>query len=420
MHTAVKQNTLTPEIIRDAIRTKMDETVFKSWIEPLGLEISGTTLTLVAHNAFSADVIRAAHMGEISAAIAPFGLSPVVKTRGGQIAHGIANDNRAAAYAPAHTTPATQAFDAFITTDENQFVVEACKKMAAGSASFSPLFIYGAPGSGKSMLAGCIAARPRTIMMTGGAFVAEFARSLHDKCVFAFKDFCRKCDTFIIDDIQALAGKRATMDEFIQLIMDLRSAGKNIVITANTAPNNLTGFDRRAQSLLASGLVADIVPPSRTVRAQMLRNAGAACDVADMVAAQTTADGHLVAGIATKIRTYAELMGTNVDAATASRLLSDVVATTRTPAQMVRAMCEKLGVSYDAVCGAGRTRGLVLARQTMCAALKMATDMSLAEIGRVVGGRDHATVLYAINQIEKMKKTDLVLAAQIDQLVASC
>lgn len=420
MQTAVKQNVVTPDAIRDAIRAKMDAAAFKSWIEPLGLEISDNKLTIVAPNMFSADVIRGVHMGAIAAVAAQFNLTPVVAVRGARPARNIANDNRTAAYAPISVADALPAFDAFITSDENQFVVSACKKMASGAASFSPLFIYGTPGSGKSLLAGCIANAPRTVMMTGGQFVAEFARSLHDKCVFAFKDFCRKCDTFIIDDVQAIAGKRATMDEFVQLITDLRNAGKNIVLTANASPNNLAGFDRRAQSLMASGLVADVAAPNRVVRAQMLRAFGAAPAVADMIADATLADGHLVSGIATKIRAYAELMGMPVDVDVARRLLSDTLRTAPTPASRVRAMCEKLGVSYDAVCGAGRTRGLVLARQMMCAALKSATDMSLSEIGRAVGGRDHATVLYAINQIEKMKKNDLMLSAQIDQLVASC
>lgn len=417
MQTAVKQNVVTPDVIRSAICAKMDAAAYKSWIEPLGLEISDNTLTIVAPNMFSADVIRGVHMGVIAAVTSQFNLTATVVVRGARASRGIANDNRTAAYAPAAAT-ALPAFDAFIVSDENQFVVSACKKMASGAASFSPLFIYGPAGCGKSLLAACIANAPRTVMMTGGQFVAEFARSLHDKCVFAFKDFCRKCDTFIIDDVQAIAGKRATMDEFVQLVVDLKNAGKNIVLTANASPNNLAGFDRRAQSLMASGLVADVAAPNRAVRAKMLRAMGAARDVADMVADAVAADGHLVSGIATKIRAYSELMGTPVDVNVASRLLSDTVRTARTPAARVRAMCEKLGVSYDAVCGAGRTRGLVLARQMMMAALKTATDMSLSEIGRAVGDRDHATVLYAIGQIEKMKQRDLVLAAQIDQLIS--
>ena len=87
---------------------------------------------------------------------------------------------------------------------------------------------------------------------------------------------------------------------------------------------------------------------------------------------------------------------------------------------MVRDMCEKLAVSYDAVCGNGRSRALVLARQIMMVVLKEATQLSLSEIGNFVGGRDHATVLYAIKQIEKQKAADLVLAAQIQQLVSEC
>ena len=269
-------------------------------------------------------------------------------------------------------------------------------------------------------MAECVerAAAGRVIKMSGGQFVSEFTRSLHDRTVFAFKDFCRNCDTFILDDVQMLAGKRATCEEFIQLILDLRAAGKNVVLTANAAPNNLNGFDRRMQSLMASGLVADVVAPTMNVRRVMLMRAGVAADMADAIASRVASDGHLVAGVAMKIKTYAELMGETVTMDVVQRLLSDSLQKAKTPIAMVKSMCEKLAVSYDAVCGKGRSRAIVLARQMMMAVLKDATNLSLAEIGRVCGDRDHATVLYAISQIEKLKKTDLVLAAQISQMVA--
>ena len=113
-------------------------------------------------------------------------------------------------------------------------------------------------------------------------------------------------------------------------------------------------------------------------------------------------------------------MGTAVDMTVATRLLADTLQVAKTPVAMVKMMCEKLGVSYDAVCGAGRSRNLVLARQMMMVVLKGATQLSLSEIGNFVGGRDHATVLYAIKQIEKQQASDLVLAAQIQQLIADC
>lgn len=255
-------------------------------------------------------------------------------------------------------------------------------------------------------------------MMTGAQFVSEFTRALHDRTIFAFKDYCRNCDTFILDDVTALGGKRATCDEFIQLVSDLRNAGKNIVLTACTAPNNLTGFDRRAQSVMASGLVADVVAPNANVRRVMLMRAGVSANVATELASRTSADGHLISGIATKIKTYTDLMGASVDMTVASRLLADTLQRAKTPLAMVRNMCEKLGVSYDAVCGRGRARALVIARQTMMAVLKGATNLSLAEIGGYVGGRDHATVVYGLAQIEKQKQSDLVLAAQINQMVS--
>ena len=183
------------------------------------------------------------------------------------------------------------------------------------------------------------------------------------------------------------------------------------------APNNLTGFDRSAQSLLASGLVADVCAPNAHVKSVMLMRAGICSDVANAIASRVANDGHLIAGIATKIKTYADLMGTSVDMDVAQRLLADTLQKTKTPSAMVREMCEKLAVSYDAVCGNGRTRSLVLARQIMMVVLKNVTGLSLSEIGNFVGGRDHATVLYAIRQIEKQQTSDLVLSSQIQQLI---
>ncbi len=424
MQTAATKKMTNLEDIKGAIAAKIDSAAFTSWIAPLSFDVEGGELVLGAQNQFSADFIGSVYSNVLNAVAAEFGLAVRVCVRGGAVVVPVANDNRAAAYAPAAdiapVAANSAAFDEFVTSDENAFVLSACKKIAAGAVSFSPLFIYGPAGAGKSLLARCIKASStgRTLMMSGGQFVSEFTRSLHDKSVFAFKDFCRKCDTFILDDVQALSGKRASTDEFLQLVLDLRAAGKNVVLTASVAPNNLTGFDRRAQSVLASGLVADISAPGTHVKRTMLRRAGVAEDVVDAILPRMAADGHVIAGVVTKIKTYAELMGAPVDMDVAQHLLADTLQKAKTPIAMVRSMCEKLGVSYEAVCGTGRSRSLVLARQTMMAVLKGATTLSLTEIGRMVGDRNHATVLYAIAQVEKAKKTDLVLAAQISQMIA--
>ncbi|MBP3397302.1 MAG: AAA family ATPase [Alphaproteobacteria bacterium] len=425
MQTAAKTQMTNLETIKGAIAAKVDAATFTSWIAPLNFDVVDGCLVLGAQNQFSADFISSVHGGMLASVASEFGLglNIVVNNSNARVTTKIANDNNTQVYTPIADTTVeknnSNAFDAFVVCDENLFVVSACKKLAAGMVPFSPLFIYGAAGCGKTLLAECIsgAANGRVVKMSGAQFVSEFSRSLKDHNVFAFKDFCRNCDTFILDDVQALSGKKASTEEFLQLVVDLRNAGKNVVLTANAAPNNLTGFDRRAQSLLASGLVADVVAPNAHVKATMLVRAGVKSDVANALAARIANDGHLVAGVATKVKTYAELMGTCVDMEIASRLLSDTLQAAKTPVAMVRDMCEKLAVSYDAVCGNGRSRNLVLARQIMMVVLKNATSLSLSEIGNFVGGRDHATVLYAIKQIEKAKQNDLVLSAQIQQLI---
>lgn len=428
MQTAAQIQMTNLETIKGAIAAKMDSVSFNSWIAPLNFEIVGNTLVLGAHNQMAADFIRAVHFNALASVATECGLeiNIVVRTAKARatVAATVANDNNTQTYTPATTatTNAAVAFDCFVSCEENNFVVSACKKLAAGAVHFSPLFIYGASGCGKSLLADCInnAAAGHVVKMSGAQFVSEFTRSLHEHNIFAFKDFCRNCDIFILDDVQALSGKKASTDEFVQLIIDLRTAGKNIVLTANAAPSSLTGFDRHVQGLLASGLVADVAAPNAYVKSVMLRRAGVATNVAENLAGRIANDGHLIAGVANKIKAYSELMGTAVDMDVASRLLADTLQNVKTPMAMVKNMCEKLGVSYDAVCGNGRSRNLVLARQTMMAVLKSATGLSLSEIGNFVGGRDHATVLYAIKQIEKLKASDLVLSAQIQQLIAEC
>ena len=419
MQTAAIKQMTNLDVIRGAIAAKMDSAEFSSWIAPLGFEIVDNMLVLTAQNQFSADFINSVHIGVLESVANANGLKLQIAVRGAA-ATPIANDNNVQKYTPAQTTLNASAFDAFVSSDENAFVLSACKKVAAGSVSFSPLFIYGAPGCGKSLLAGCIrdSSAGRVVMMTGGGFVAEFTRALRDHNIFAFKDYCRNCDTFILDDVNALAGKRATMDEFMQLLIDLRGRGTNIVLTSNTTPNNLTGFDRRMQSLFASGLVADVVAPNDNVKRVMLMRGGVSANVANALATRIASDGHTLAGVATKIKTYSELMNMDVTMDVAERLLADTLKKTKTPIAMVREMCGTLGVSYDAVCGSGRNRALVMARMIMMAVLHGATKLSLAEIGQYVGGRDHATVMYGLKQIEKQSASDLVLSAQINEMIA--
>ena len=424
MQAATKQIVNT-ELIKNAIAEKIDSVGFTSWIAPLQFAIVDGCLNLVAHNQFAADYVKNIYGKILSGVATEFSLNLNICVRSATSVVNTANDNVVCEFVPETKKTFVKkqfGFDAFVCCDENMFAVAACKKIANGDASFSQLFVYGPSGCGKSLLmsAVCGESTGRVVMMSGGQFVADFTRSLRDKTIFSFKDFCRNCDTFILDDVCALAGKRATMDEFLQLIMDLHNAGKNVVLTANVAPNALNGFDRRVQSLFASGLVVDLTAPNANVRKQMLIRGGVDANVADELSKRIAADGHLVNGVISKIKTYAELMGERVDFDVAAKLLGNTLEKNKTPLSMVKAMCEKMCVSYEEICGTSRARRLVRARQIMMAALKNATGLSLTEIGNVCGGRDHATVVYALNQIENQKESDLILNAEIDDMIKLC
>lgn len=427
MQAILKQECVNIESVKQALSQKIDSAGFTAWIAPLQFEIVDNCLNVIAHNQFAADYVQRVYEKALKDVAADFRLDLNIFVRKNTMVAvpvNSANDNVVCKYEPEQTvkTNKENTFDKFITSDENMFALAACKKIAMGNSSFSQLFIYGPAGCGKSMLANAICSESdkNVLMMSGGQFVADFARALRDHTIFSFKDYCRDCDTFILDDICALSGKRATTEEFMQLILDLREAGKNIVLTSSVAPTALTGFDRRMQSVFGSGLVVDVAAPNAFVRRNMLLKSGVDRDVAEELSKSLSGDGHLVNGVISKIKTYEELMGSRVDMETASRLLGDVFSKNKTPLSMVKSMCEKMGVSYDEVCGNSRARRLTRARQMMMYVLKNSTNLSLTEIGTVCGGRDHATVVYAISQIENQKSSDLMLVAEIAEMEKIC
>ena len=419
---AIATKQINIESIMEAVASKIDSAAFTTWIAPMQKNVCQNCLNLVAQNQFTADYVKNQYGKILTNIAADFSLSVNICADGVIKSEISANDNVVCEYTPSKVQNTKTCFDNFIECDENMFALAACKKMAKGDASFSQLFIHGANGSGKSLLVDCIcdSTDMRVVKMSGGQFVSDFARALRDKTIFSFKDFCRKCDLFVMDDVCALAGKRASCEEFAQLMIDLRNAGKKIVLTANGVPAALCGFDKRVQSLFASGLVVDVVAPNAFVRRSMLIRGGVDIAVADELSKQIAQNGHLVRGIIEKINTYTELMGEHVNMDVAGRLLGDMLSKNKTPIAMVKSMCEKMGIAFDEICGNSRTRRLTRARQIMMAALKGATNLSLTEIGNVCGGRDHASVVYALNQIEKQKTTDLILNAEINDMIKLC
>ena len=170
-------------------------------------------------------------------------------------------------------------------------------------------------------------------------------------------------------------------------------------------------------SILASGLSVDLSLPDKTICEKILVKQGVDNSVAKNISARIPCNGHILSGVSKKIAAWNELNSEKIDKQVLERLLGDVMTNQNTPLVMIKNMCAKLSVAFEDVMSSTRTHAVVFARQKIMVALKMSTKLTLAEIGRLVGGRNHASVLYAIAQIEKAKVSDMLIDAELAELI---
>ncbi len=419
---ATQKKDLTLDLLKDCIFNSVGNG--SSWISSCEISFDKSYLYIDTENQFISDVIKGSYFDVLSSVAEKFDLSLKIEVSKDKIIKTpIANDVKNNSYVPEKIeSKKLLSFDDFVVSEQNLFAVSACKKIADLSASFSLLFLYGSTGSGKSLLARCInsSSKGKTVFMSASNFVSEFARSISEHSTFAFKDFCRNVDIFILDDVHILSGKRASTEEFLQLIVDLHSSGKTVVLTSSVSPSNLSGFDHKTLSLFSSGLVVDLASPDKEVKKSILLKNGIAEDVAEFLSNNIENNGHLIAGVLTKLKTYSEIMGEKITIKIAEKLLSDLLGNSKTPLSIAKAICKKLSVSFENICSSSRNSRLVHARQIIMSILKEKTDLSLAEIGKLLGNRTHATVLYAISQVEKIKSSDLIIGSEIEQIIKEC
>jgi len=399
----------------NVIKSKLDASSFDAWFKNIPCTVYENSATLFATTRFNLDFIRATFGNIFSEIESEAGIKIIVELSRPEL-RVVSNNVITNAIVPKLTEVA---LPQFIESDANAFAVAAIKKLAAGAANFSPLVIYGPSGSGKTMLLNLLkkSIRAITIATTGAEFVQNFIRSIEEKATFAFKDTLRRADILIMDDIQNLAGKRASAEEFKTLLDDLVRAGKTVVLSSNIAPAQITGFDKHLVSLLSSGLSVDLSAPCQTVRSEMLMRAGLSAQLAETISARAPKNGHVMTGIVKKIAAWRELECGDLTETVLEKLLGDVLEKQKTPLMRVKEMAARLGLAYDDIESSARTKRLVFARQKIMAALKISTNLTLSEIGRLVGDRDHASVLYALSCIERAKQTDMLLESEINDLI---
>ncbi len=308
-------------------------------------------------------------------------------------------------------------FAAFVVGDSNRLAHAAAVAMAAGSATlYNPLFLWGPAGIGKTHLLHAIGhealkGTDNVLFASAEKFTNDFVRALKEKRSDSFRSRYRSADVLLVDEIHFLIGKEQTQEEFFHTFDELQAAGKRIAVTSDRSPQELTGLDRRLRSRLQSGLVADIGVPSVDTRAAILRAKAAAHgasispDVIDLLARRTPGSVRDLEGSLNRVAAYArltrqpltlDLAAHAIDCLPPSNPLS-----APSPQAIVAAVSAYFRVAPAALTSRSRARDLTYARHVAMYLLREDAHCSFTDIGRILGGRDHATALYAHSRISR-------------------
>ena len=311
-------------------------------------------------------------------------------------------------------------FDTFVPGDSNRFARTVALAVAEGSGrDFNPLCIYGGSGLGKTHLLNAIGnyalvkdTSLKVRYVTSEEFTNEFIEALQTPNqsqgqIAEFNRRYREVDVLLIDDIQFLGGKEATLEQFFHTFNSLYQANKRIVIASDVAPKNLKGFEARLISRFESGLTVDIKPPDLETRIAILRmmasmnHCNVPSDVLDLIAERFTENIRELEGALTRVTAVASLSNQPVSKALAEQALQDFFATDIEvrPTDIISQVAQYFHMTFDELVGRQRTKNVALARQIAMYLAREMTSMSLVDIGEVFGGRDHTTVMHAYTRV---------------------
>lgn len=325
-------------------------------------------------------------------------------------------------------------FDTFVVGQSNRMAHAAsCAVAESPGASYNPLFIYGDSGLGKTHLLHAIGNfirryHPQTglIYTTAETFTSEYVAAVSERRTAQFRRRYRSVDVWLVDDIQFLAGKERTKEEFFHTFNALQEVGRQIVLTSDRPPKDLE-LDVRLSSRFEAGLVVDIAPPELETRMAIIKakaqkqDLQIPPDVVLYIARLIRSNIRAIEGALLKLHAYATVMQQPVSSAMASDILSRYFEHPQenliTPEAVLRAVAERYGVDVDNLKSLSRQARVVLARQVAMYLIRHLTDTSLPAIGKAFGGKDHSTVLHAIKKIGKLVLEDAQLADDIAALM---
>jgi chromosomal replication initiator protein len=325
-------------------------------------------------------------------------------------------------------------FDQFVIGGGNRFAHAAALAVAELPAqAYNPLFLHGPPGLGKTHLLHAIGnfvsrygAGLRVRYATVEQFTGAFVEALRRDRMSAFKDSFRQADVVLIDDVQFLATKERTREEFFHTFNALLDSGRQLVMTSDRAPEELAQLELRLTERFRSGLVVELEPPSVEVRRAILEKRArldgidVPGDVLAEIASHVSSSVRALEGALIRVVAYASLRCEPLTPALVRHVLRRLGAAREGPAcsisEIVDAAAREFGVRRESLIARDRRPDVAAARQVAMFLARELTDYSLPEIGRGIGGRNHATVLHAVNRVSAALHTDSAVSSAVDNL----
>jgi chromosomal replication initiator protein len=317
---------------------------------------------------------------------------------------------------PARLNP-KYTFETFVIGSSNRFAHAAAVAVAEAPAkAYNPLFVYGESGLGKTHLLHAIGhyaqhlfTGARVRYVSSEEFTNDFINSLRDDKQHAFQRRYRDVDILLVDDIQFLENKERTQEEFFHTFNTLHNANKQIVITSDRSPQQLSTLEDRLRTRFQWGLITDVQPPDIETRIAILRKKAASDrlsappDVLEFIASKIATNIRELEGALIRVTAFANLNRQPVDLSLAEIVLKDLIPADGGPeitgATIMAATAEYFGLTMEDLCGSSRSRVLVTGRQIAMYLCRELTDLSLPKIGQMFGGRDHTTVIHADRKI---------------------
>lgn len=324
-------------------------------------------------------------------------------------------------------------FDEFVAGSSNQFAFAAAMAVANNPATtYNPLFIYGGVGLGKTHLVNAIGnailkknPEMRVCYYTSEKFMNELINSLRYAKMDEFRNKFRSIDVLLIDDVQFIAGKERTQEEFFHTFNSLYESHKQIVVTSDKFPKEIPGLEERLRSRFEWGLIADIQPPDVETKQAILKMKAEQNgidlpeEVSQFLSTSVSSNVRELEGFLIRIGAYASLTSTPISLAMAKEILKDILVEKNkeiTVEEIQKVIASQFSIKISDLKSAKRLKALVLPRQIAMYLSRQLTSCSYPEIGERFGGKDHSTIIHAIKKIEKQIETDFQLRSTINSI----